>query len=245
MSANVLILVGLGNPGAKYARHRHNVGFLAVDAIADAYGFGPAKSKFQGEVREGFLDGPAGRRKAIILKPQTYMNDSGQSAGEAARFYKSELADIIVFHDELDLVAGKIKVKAGGGNAGHNGLRSLDAHLGPDYRRVRIGIGHPGEKTRVTGHVLGDFAKADAEWLDPLLAAMAAAAPALIESDARFTTDLALRLTPKAEKKAPPGEPAPAPEIKDRPQQAGSDNQPSAPANPFAQALNKLFPRKD
>lgn len=241
MSANVLILVGLGNPGAKYARHRHNVGFLAVDAIADKHGFSPARAKFQAEIREGVLESPAGRRKAIVLKPQTYMNDSGQSVGEAARFYKAELADIIVFHDELDLAAGKIKVKTGGGNAGHNGLRSLDAHLGPDYRRVRIGIGHPGDKSRVTGHVLGDFAKADGEWLDPLLAAMAAAAPALVESDSRFTTDLALKLAPKVEKK--PAERAA--ESDDRPPIAPAAGKKDEPANPFAQALSKIFPRKD
>lgn len=238
MSANVLILVGLGNPGAKYARHRHNVGFLAVDAIADAHGFGPARTKFQSELREGSLDWQGEKRKAIALKPQTYMNDSGQAVGEAARFFKAELADIIVFHDELDLAAGKVKVKTGGGNAGHNGLRSLDAHLGADYRRVRIGIGHPGEKARVTGHVLGDFAKADAEWLDPLIAGLAAAAPALIEGDARFTTDLALRLAPKVEKKPPlaeaRAEPAPSPKA-----------EPQAATNAFTQALQKIFPRKD
>lgn len=238
MSANVLILVGLGNPGAKYARHRHNVGFLAVDAIADAHRFGTARTKFQSELREGSLEWQGETRKAITLKPQTYMNDSGQAVGEAARFYKAELADIIVFHDELDLAAGKIKLKSGGGNAGHNGLRSLDAHLGADYRRVRIGIGHPGDKSRVTGHVLGDFAKADAEWLDPLIAGLAAAAPALMESDARFTTDLALRLAPKVEKKPPPAEaraePAPSPK-----------SQPQAATNAFTQALQKIFPRKD
>ncbi|HXI87785.1 MAG TPA: aminoacyl-tRNA hydrolase [Parvularculaceae bacterium] len=189
MAHDLIILVGLGNPGAKYARHRHNVGFMAVDAIAEAHRFGPARRKFQAEMREGALGG----RKAIILKPQTFMNDSGQSVGEAMRFYKATPGDIVVFHDELDLAAGKVKAKTGGGVAGHNGLRSIDAHIGPEFRRVRIGISHPGDKSRVTGHVLGDFAKTDDEWLSPLLAAIAAAAPALVDSDSRFTTALALR----------------------------------------------------
>jgi PTH1 family peptidyl-tRNA hydrolase len=237
MSANILILVGLGNPGAKYARHRHNVGFMAVDAIADAHGFAPPRSKFQAELREGFLDGPGGKRKAITLKPQTYMNVSGQSVGEAMRFFKADTSDVIVFHDELDLAAGKVKAKTGGGTAGHNGIESVAEHLGPDFRRVRIGIGHPG-KERVTGHVLGDFAKADQEWLEPLLKAMAAAAPALAESDARFTTDLALKLKPPAEKKLSPPE-------RDEPRAEPAPQPQKAPANPFAQALQKLFPRKD
>jgi PTH1 family peptidyl-tRNA hydrolase len=196
----MLLLVGLGNPGGKYDRHRHNVGFMAVDAIADAHRFGPARRKFQGELREGALAG----EKAIALKPLTYMNDSGQSVGAAIRFYKLAPTDVVVFHDELDLAAGKIKAKLGGGNAGHNGLRSIDDHIGPDFRRVRIGIGHPGDKTRVTGHVLGDFAKADRDWLDPLLAAMAKAAPFLVDGDARFATAVAQTLAPpKAAKPKP------------------------------------------
>lgn len=188
----MLLLVGLGNPGEKYARHRHNVGFMAIDAIADAHAFGPPRRKFQGELREGALVGS----KAALLKPLTYMNDSGQSVGEAARFFKVEPRDVIVFHDELDLAPGKIRAKIGGGHAGHNGLRSIDAHLGPDYRRIRIGIGHPGDKERVTGHVLGDFAKSDQDWLRPLLEAIAVSAPFLVEGDARFATAVAQRLAP-------------------------------------------------
>lgn len=199
MATDMLILVGLGNPGSKYARHRHNVGFMAVDALAEAQGFGPARRKFHAELREGALSG----RKTVILKPQTYMNDSGLSVGEAARFYKVPPENIIVFHDELDLAPGKVKAKLGGGVAGHNGLRSIAAHIGPDFRRVRIGIGHPGDKTRVTGHVLGDFAKADEDWLTPLLAAMAASAPALVEGDAKFTSALALRLQGPRSKERP------------------------------------------
>ena len=216
-----LLLVGLGNPGEKYARHRHNVGFMAVDAIADVHGFSAPRGKFQADLREGFLEGPGGRVKAYVLKPLTFMNLSGQSVGEAMRFFKLTPADIVVFHDELDLAAGKIKVKTGGGSAGHNGLKSIDEHIGPDFRRVRIGIGHPGAREKVTGHVLGDFAKADQGWLAPLLAALAAAAPALVEGDARFSSAVALRLSPpkpKKEKAAPAGEaeqpPAPAPETR-------------------------------
>ncbi len=188
----MLLLVGLGNPGEKHDRHRHNVGFMAVDAIADAHRFSPARNKFQSDMREGVIGGD----KAIALKPQTFMNLSGQAVGAAMRFYKLAPADVVVFHDELDLAAGKIKVKQGGGNAGHNGLRSIDEHIGDDFRRVRIGIGHPGDKTRVTGHVLGDFAKADHDWLDPLLAAIAKSAGFLIESDARFATAVAQTLAP-------------------------------------------------
>ncbi len=193
----MLLLVGLGNPGEKYQRHRHNVGFMAADAIADANGFGPARKKFQSNIREGDLAG----EKAIVLKPQTFMNDSGQSVGAALRFYKMTPADVIVFHDELDLAAGKIKAKLGGGNAGHNGLRSIACHIGNDFRRVRIGIGHPGDKTRVTGHVLGDFAKSDAEWLTPLLAALAKAAPFLLDGDARFASAVAQALQPPKEQR--------------------------------------------
>lgn len=237
MSSAPLLLVGLGNPGEKYARHRHNVGFRVVDAIADAHGFSAARRKFQADLREGTLNGPKDVRKAIVLKPLTYMNESGRAVGEAARFYKCALADIIVFHDELDLAPGKVRVKTGGGHAGHNGLRSLDAHLGPDYRRVRIGIGHPGDKARVTGHVLGDFSKADQDWLEPLLAAAAKAAPMLIDGDARFSTALAAELHPN--------ESRPAPAAASSPQDAPvTDKSAATPAtqNPFVQALARLLP---
>lgn len=182
------LLVGLGNPGAKHAGNRHNVGFMAIDAIAGEHGFAPWRKQFQGEVAEGRL----GEEKCLLLKPATYMNDSGRSVGEAARFYKLEPGDVIVFHDELDLAPGKVRVKTGGGNAGHNGLRSITAHFDNDFTRVRIGIGHPGRKEIVYAYVLHDFAKSDADWLEPLIAAMATAAPRLVEGDpARFMTDIA------------------------------------------------------
>jgi PTH1 family peptidyl-tRNA hydrolase len=182
------LLVGLGNPGERYARTRHNVGFMAIDRIAEQYRFNPWKKKFQGLVAEGEIDGA----RVTLLKPETYMNESGRSVGEALRYLKLDLADIAVFHDELDLVPGKIKLKVGGGNAGHNGLRSLTAHIGNEYRRVRIGIGHPGSKDAVVHFVLHDFAKSDAEWLEPVLDAIAGAAGRLAHGDdARFLSEVA------------------------------------------------------
>jgi PTH1 family peptidyl-tRNA hydrolase len=165
----MLLLVGLGNPGREYAHHRHNIGFMAVDAIARACDASPFRKKFQGETAEARL----GSERAILLKPQTYMNESGRSVAEAARFHKIEPADILVFHDELDLAPGKLRVKLGGGDAGHNGLRSITAHMGPNYRRIRLGIGHPGDKARVHSYVLGDFAKAEQGWVEVLGDAMA------------------------------------------------------------------------
>jgi PTH1 family peptidyl-tRNA hydrolase len=182
------LFVGLGNPGSEHARQRHNVGFMGLDRIAERHGLGPWKKRFLGLVCEGSIGG----RRAMLLKPQTYMNDSGRSVGEAQRYIKVPEGDIYVFHDELDLAPGKVKVKTGGGNAGHNGLRSITAHIGNEYGRVRIGIGHPGSKEQVLRHVLHDFAKADAAWLDPLLDAIANAAPRLAAGDdARFLTDVA------------------------------------------------------
>lgn len=201
------LLVGLGNPGAKHARNRHNIGFMAVDAIAAASGFTPWRGKFQGQVSEGRL----GPEKVVLLKPETFMNVSGDSVQAAARFYRVEPADIIVFHDELDLAPGKVRVKTGGGHAGHNGLRSLDAHIGPDFTRVRLGIGHPGDKRLVTNHVLGDFAKAEADWLVPLLDGIAAAVPDLVAGDMARFIETATRNLPKPGKPKPPGKtPAPA-----------------------------------
>lgn len=185
------LFVGLGNPGSEYARNRHNVGFMAVDAIQEAHGFGPWKRKFQGVA----ADGEFGGEKVLLLKPQTYMNESGRSVGEAARFLKIPVQDIVVFYDEIDLAPAKLKIKSGGGNAGHNGLRSISAHLDNDYVRVRIGVGHPGVREFVARWVLSDFAKADQDWLDPLLKAIAAAAPRLVSNDAsRFLTDVARTL---------------------------------------------------
>lgn len=175
----MLLFVGLGNMGKAFAGHRHNAGFMALDAIArthDAPGFRP---RFQGLVSEILLEG----ERVILLKPQTYMNESGRSASEAARFYKIDPPHIVAFHDELDLLPGKVRVKTGGGNAGHNGLKSLTAHLGNDYRRVRIGIGHPGDKALVHNYVLGDFAKADAPWVEALCEAIAAHAGLLVKGE--------------------------------------------------------------
>jgi PTH1 family peptidyl-tRNA hydrolase len=187
------LIVGLGNPGGQYARHRHNIGFMAMDRIAEDHGFSPWRSKFQAQVAEGRLGGD----KALLVKPQTFMNRSGQSVGEAMRFYKLEPADVIVIHDELDLAPGKCRVKEGGGHAGHNGLRSIHAAIGADYARVRLGIGHPGHKDRVSGYVLHDFAKADADWLDDLLRGVSDGADALAAGDwGRFQNAVALRTAP-------------------------------------------------
>ena len=183
--------VGLGNPGAQYAMHRHNVGFMAVDAIAEVHGFGPVKKAFQGWTQEGRI----GAEKILLLKPATFMNESGRSVGEAMRFYKLDVGDVTVFHDELDLAPFKVRVKIGGGTAGHNGLRSTEAHIGNPFRRVRIGIGHPGHKDKVSPYVLGNYAKAEMDPLADLLGAVAAEARWLAEgNDARFMSDVALRL---------------------------------------------------
>ena len=183
--------VGLGNPGAQYAMHRHNVGFMAADAIAEVHDFGAVKKQFQGWTQEGRVGG----EKVLLLKPATFMNESGRSIGEAMRFYKLEPEDVTVFYDELDLDPFKVKVKRGGGTAGHNGMRSTVQHIGDAFRRVRIGIGHPGHKDRVTGHVLGNYAKAEIEPLTDLLGAIAAEADWLAKGDdVRFMNDLALRM---------------------------------------------------
>lgn len=185
------LFVGLGNPGEKYSANRHNIGFLALDRIAERHGFGPWRKKFQGLVAEGTI----GTDRVLLLKPETYMNESGRSVGEAQRFLKIPLSDVYVFHDELDLAPGKVKVKAGGGNAGHNGLRSISAHLDNDYKRVRLGIGHPGSKDAVVYYVLNDFAKSERGWLSDLLDAVSDAAPFLAKGDdARFLSDVAKRL---------------------------------------------------
>ena len=185
------IWTGLGNPGPRYALHRHNVGFMALDVIADMYGFGPVQKKFQGWVQEGRI----GTEKILLLKPATFMNESGRSVGEALRFYKLDTDALTVFHDELDLAPFKVKVKQGGGTAGHNGLKSIGQHLGPDFRRVRIGIGHPGHKDRVNGHVLGNYAKAEMDDLTAMLGVIGAEAEWLAKGDgARFMSDVALRL---------------------------------------------------
>jgi len=185
------IWAGLGNPGDKYALHRHNVGFMAIDAIAAVHGFGPWQKKFRSLVSEGRI----GSRKILLLKPQTYMNDSGDAVQQALKFYKLDVDALTAFHDELDLAPMKVKVRTGGGLAGHNGLRAIDAIFGPEFRRVRIGIGHPGHKDKVTGHVLGNYAKSEMEPLSDLLGAIASEANWLANGDeARFMSEVALRL---------------------------------------------------
>ncbi len=187
----MLLFVGLGNPGARYERSRHNIGFMAIDEIVRRHNFGSWRRKFQGEVSAGTLDGVS----ILALKPLTYMNDSGRSVGQAMRYYGLEPSDLYVFHDEIDLVAGKVRVKLGGGAAGHNGVRSLDAHIGNDFYRVRIGVGHPREKQLVQGHVLGDFTKADVAWVDALLSALGEHAPLLARHDtSRFQNKVHLAL---------------------------------------------------
>ena len=227
----MLVIAGLGNPGAEYRHHRHNIGFMAADAIARRHSFSPWTKKFQALVCEGRLCGD----KALLIKPQTFMNLSGQSVGEALRFYKLGPENLVVLYDELDLAPGKVRVKTGGGAGGHNGIRSLDAHLGPDYRRVRIGIGHPGDKARVTGHVLGDFAKSDAEWRDPLIDAIAEHADLLAgDDDSGFMNKIALATRPEKPAKEPKGE--------SHIRQARPKDAPKLPdTGPMAAMLRKLF----
>ncbi|QEU09239.1 aminoacyl-tRNA hydrolase [Paracoccus yeei] len=190
----MILLVGLGNPGAKYERNRHNVGFMAVDRIAADHGFTPWRARFQGQVAEGRL----GDTRTVLLKPGTFMNLSGQSVGEAMRYLKLDPAQVLVLHDELDLAPSKVRLKLGGGHAGHNGLRSIHQHIGDAYRRLRIGIGHPGHKDRVAGYVLSDFAKAEEAGLDDLLRGISDGAEALAAGDdARFMNAVAARVAPQ------------------------------------------------
>jgi len=227
------IFAGLGNPGPKYAANRHNIGFMALDCIAEDHGFCPWKARFQGEVAEGRL----GTEKVILLKPTTFMNLSGQSVGEAMRFYKLDPEDVTVFHDELDLAPGKLKVKTGGGHAGHNGLRSMHAHIGENYRRVRLGIGHPGRKDLVSHYVLHDFAKADQDWLDDLLRGIADGAPELAAGrNDRFLNAVALRTAPARSSKA---------DAKPKPSEAGPEPQPepeaeAEPRSPLQKLVDKF-----
>jgi PTH1 family peptidyl-tRNA hydrolase len=190
----MLLLVGLGNPGARYAGNRHNVGFMAVQEIAKRHGIGPWRRRFQGVATEGPIDA----ERVLLLLPGTYMNDSGRAVAEAAHFYKLPLADITVFHDEIDLEPGKVRVKTGGGIAGHNGLRSISEHVGNDYRRVRIGIGHPGNKDLVQHYVLSDFAKSERGWVEALIAIIADNADLIVRGeDASFQNKIHLAMAAK------------------------------------------------
>jgi PTH1 family peptidyl-tRNA hydrolase len=252
----MLLIVGLGNPGREYALNRHNIGFMAADAIHRRHGFGPWRSRFSAEIAEGTLAG----RKVLLMKPQTYMNDSGRAVADASRFLKIPNADIVVIHDELDLPPGKTRMKLGGGHGGHNGLRSISAHIGEDYRRLRLGIGHPGAKELVHAHVLHDFSRAEAEeWVNGLMDAIADAAPLLADGKDNSFANRLHRIgepkaaasgkaspadkgktndKPKGEVSSPAAKDAPAPKVAEAQAEKPSDS-------PFAAGLKRLFGKGD
>ncbi|WP_224815988.1 aminoacyl-tRNA hydrolase [Hasllibacter sp. MH4015] len=226
--------VGLGNPGSKYARNRHNIGWMALDRMAADHGFAPWRSKFQGQLSEGKF----GSEKVMLLKPETFMNLSGQSVGEAMRFFKLEPPDITVFHDEIDLAPAKVRVKAGGGHAGHNGLRSIHQHIGPHYDRVRLGVGHPGHKDRVPGYVLSDFVKADQDWLDDVIRGISDGAPDLATGDSgRFLNAVALRTAPP---RSSTSTPKPAPASKSAPEPDPAPGAEPDTRNPLQRLVDKF-----
>jgi peptidyl-tRNA hydrolase, PTH1 family len=229
----MLLIAGLGNPGSQYAKNRHNIGFMAADEIVRRHNLSPWQKKFSGLVSEGMLDG----EKVIVLKPQTFMNDSGQAVGAALKFYKLDLNDLVVIYDELDLFPGRLRVKTGGGSGGHNGIRSIEAHCGKDFRRVRLGIGHPGAKDLVLNYVLGDFSKADHQWLDPMLSAIAGAAPLLAKADdSGFMNKVAVGLGQGDQRKAEP------PKAESHIRQARPHAAPKLPqTGPMAAMLRRLF----
>jgi PTH1 family peptidyl-tRNA hydrolase len=226
------LFVGLGNPGTKYQNNRHNIGFMALDRIADDHGFAPWKGKFQGSLTEGRL----GSEKVLLLKPETFMNLSGQSVGEAMRFYKLAAEDVVVFHDELDLAAGKLKYKKGGGHAGHNGLRSMHQHIGETYGRVRMGIGHPGRKDLVSHYVLHDFHKMDQDWLDDMLRGISDGVAHLAADDtAKFSNAVALRLNPPRSSTSKP-----KPETRQNQPKAKATPKPNPKPEPVEDTRNPL-----
>lgn len=234
----MIIIAGLGNPGSQYAGNRHNIGFMAVDALQRLPSFSPWSRKFKSEISEGEIAG----EKVLLMKPLTYMNLSGEAVGEAMRFYKLGPSNIIAIHDELDLPAGRVRIKTAGGHGGHNGLKSLDAHCGKEYRRLRLGIGHPGDKDRVHGHVLGDFAKTDKVWLEPLIDAIADNASMLVKGeDSQLMNKLALATGAKAEpeKQVKPAKPA----AKSHIHQVRNHAQPMKlpETGPMAEMLKKMF----
>ncbi|AEQ52189.1 aminoacyl-tRNA hydrolase [Pelagibacterium halotolerans] len=234
------LIVGLGNPGAEYAAHRHNIGFLAVDEIARQHSFPPFRQKFSALISEGVIDG----EKIMLIKPQTFMNRSGDSVAQAASFYKLTPSDISVVHDELDLAPGKVRVKTGGGNGGHNGLRSIESHLGKDFVRIRLGIGHPGHKDRVHSHVLSNFHKADNEWLEPLLDALAKNAALIAKGDAAgLMNKLALALPTASKSEADKSAPKAQSHVRQARQSAPQSKLPES--GPMADMLKKLFGKKN
>lgn len=243
----MLIIAGLGNPGSQYAGNRHNIGFMALDAIQRRPEFSPWSRKFKGEISEGELGG----EKVLLIKPLTYMNLSGESVGEAMRFYKLGPQDIIAIYDELDLAPAKARIKTGGGHGGHNGVKSLDAHCGKEYRRLRLGIGHPGAKELVHNHVLGDFAKVDQTWLSPMLDALADNAEMLVKrDDSQLMNKLALAVGGKPDeteaKSAKPPKPPKPTGGKSHIHQARAGGKPNIPATgPMAEMLKKMFGNKD
>lgn len=236
----MLLIAGLGNPGPKHENNRHNVGFMAADAIARRHSFSPWSKKFQGLICEGRI----GDEKVLLVKPQTFMNLSGQSVGQAMRFHKLTPADLVVLYDELDLAPGKVRVKTGGGAGGHNGIRSIDAHCGKDYRRVRIGIGHPGVKEMVSPHVLGDFAKADRDWLETLLDAVADNADRLVAGDDNgFMNKVSLAVHGKEEPKPQKAAPKAQSHIRQARPQPPAVQPPDS--GPMAAMLRRLFGSKE
>ncbi len=233
----MLVITGLGNPGSQYANNRHNIGFMAADAIVRRHNFGPWQKKFSGLVSEGLLDG----EKALVLKPQTFMNESGRSVLATMSFYKLALKDVVVIYDELDLAPGKLRVKTGGGSGGHNGIKSIDQHCGKEYRRVRLGIGHPGNKDLVHNHVLGDFAKADGLWVQELLDAVADAAPLLTSADENAFANKVAVLLSKDERPAKIDAPKPVGQSHIRQARPARPQVKLPETGPMAAMLKRLF----